>query len=147
MAHPSDPTPSRTSPSYPSFTGEQPAYQAYRSLHIGFTVLPIVMGVDKFFNLLGNWEAYLAPVILGYAHLAAHTFMMVVGVIEVIAGLLVAFRPRIGAYIVMLWLCGIIVNLLLIPGHYDIAVRDFGLLIGAFALARLSRDFGPYPKL
>lgn len=147
MAHASVATASRPHSSYPASIAGQPAYQAYRSLHIGFTILPIVMGVDKFFNLLGNWEAYLAPVILGYAHLAAHTFMMVVGVIEIIAGLLVAFRPRIGAYVIMLWLCGIIVNLLLIPGHYDIAVRDFGLLIGAFALARLARDFGPHPKL
>jgi hypothetical protein len=71
--------------------------------------------------------------------------MSVVGVIEIAAGLLVALRPRIGAYIVMLWLWGIIANLLLIPGYYDIALRDFGLSLGALAMARLSREFDARP--
>jgi uncharacterized membrane protein YphA (DoxX/SURF4 family) len=123
----------------------RPAYQAYLILRIGFVVLPIVMGVDKFFDFLGNWDMYLAPLVPRLTHLDGHTFMMVVGVIEIVAGLLVAFRPRFGAFVIVFWLCGIIVNLLLIPGFYDIAMRDFGLLLGALALARLSREFGRNP--
>ncbi len=123
----------------------QPAHQAYVILHIGFAALPIVAGLDKFFHLLVNWDAYLAPVVTRVLPVSAHTFMLVVGVIEIVAGLLVAFRPRVGAYIVALWLWGIIVNLLLIPGFYDIALRDFGLSLGALALARLSREFDPRP--
>lgn len=142
MAH-APVTPSqRTSVSFASLTSARPAYQAYLILHIGFTVLPIVMGVDKFFDFLGNWDMYLAPLVPRVTHLSDHTFMMAVGVIEIVAGLVVAFRPRIGACVIVLWLCGIIVNLLLIPGFYDIAMRDFGLLLGAAALARLSREFG-----
>jgi len=90
---------------------------------------------------------YLAPIVPRLTHLDGHTFMMVVGVIEIVAGLLVAFRPRIGACVIVLWLCGIIVNLLLIPGFYDIAMRDFGLLLGALALQRLSREFGRHSAL
>ena len=128
-----------------ALTAARPAYQAYLILHVGFVVLPIVMGVDKFFDVLGNWDRYLAPFVPRLTHLDGHTFMMAVGVIEIVAGLLVAFRPRIGACVIVLWLCGIIVNLLLIPGFYDIAMRDFGLLLGALALARLSREFGRIP--
>jgi uncharacterized membrane protein YphA (DoxX/SURF4 family) len=133
---------SRASPTAP-----RPAYQAYLILHVGFVVLPIVMGVDKFFDFLGSWDMYLAPLVPRLTHLDGHTFMMVVGVIEIVAGLLVAFRPRIGACVIVLWLCGIIVNLLLIPGFYDIAMRDFGLLLGALALQRLSREFGRHSVL
>jgi hypothetical protein len=125
-----------------SLAAARPAYQAYLILHVGFIVLPIVMGADKFFGFLGNWDMYLAPLVPRLTHLDAHTFMMAVGVIEIVAGLLVAFRPRIGACVIVLWLGGIIVNLLLVPGFYDIAMRDFGLLLGALALARLSREFG-----
>jgi uncharacterized membrane protein HdeD (DUF308 family) len=75
----------------------------------------------------------------------AHTFMLAVGVIEIVAGLLVAFRPQIGGWIVALWLWGIIANLLLIPGYFDVALRDFGLSLGAVALAQLSREFSPRP--
>ena len=119
----------------------RPAYQAYRILHVGFTALPILAGLDKFFHLLVNWDQYLAPLITPLLPVSGHTFMLAVGVIEIAAGLLVAFRPRIGAYVVALWLWGIIVNLLLIPGFYDIALRDFGLSLGALALARLSQEF------
>ena len=140
-------TPRLISASRASLTAARPAYQAYMILHVGFVVLPIVMGVDKFFDFLGNWDMYLAPLVPRLTHLDGHTFMMVVGVIEIVAGLLVAFRPRIGACVIVLWLCGIIVNLLLIPGFYDIAMRDFGLLLGALALARLSREFGRHPAL
>jgi len=120
----------------------RPAYQAYVVLYTGFVALPIVAGLDKFFHLLVNWDQYLAPVVTQVLPVTAHQFMLVVGVIEIIAGLLVAFKPQLGAYVVALWLWGIIVNLLLVPGFYDIALRDFGLSLGALALARLSHEFG-----
>jgi hypothetical protein len=123
----------------------RPAYQAYVMLHVGFAALPIIAGADKFFHLLVNWDQYLAPVATQVLPVSGHTFMLVVGVIEIAAGLLVAMRPRIGAYVVALWLWGIIANLLLIPGFYDIALRDFGLSVGALALARLSPEFNPKP--
>jgi hypothetical protein len=128
-----------------SLIGASPAYQAYLLLHIGFTVLPIVAGLDKFFHVLVDWDSYLAPVVTRMLPFSGHTFMLVVGVIEIGAGLLVAFRPQIGGYVVMLWAWGIIANLLLFPGFYDIALRDFGLSLGALALARLSRDFSSRP--
>jgi hypothetical protein len=117
-----------------------PAYQAYQILRIGFTVAPILFGLDKFFNLMVDWEKYLAPWIVRIVG-NAHSFMLFVGVVEIIAGLIVALRPRWGGYIVALWLLGIIVNLLTYSGFYDIALRDFGLLLGALALARLSERF------
>jgi hypothetical protein len=131
--------------SHISALAAQPAYQAYAILHVGFAALPVIAGVDKFFHLLVNWDQYLAPVVAQYLPVSGHTFMLAVGVIEIIAGLLVALRPRIGALIVALWLWGIIVNLFLVPGFYDIALRDFGLSLGALALARLSREFNPKP--
>ncbi len=114
--------------------------QAYQILRIGFTVAPILAGLDKFFNLLTNWEQYLAPFIPRMLGMSASTFMMIVGVIEIVAGLVVWFKPRFGGYLVMAWLWGIIINLLLIPGYYDIALRDFGLSLGALALARLAES-------
>jgi hypothetical protein len=117
-----------------------PVYQAYQVLRIGFTVAPILFGLDKFFNLMVDWEKYLAPWIVRIVG-NAHSFMLFVGVVEIIAGLIVALRPRWGGYIVALWLLGIIVNLLTYSGFYDIALRDFGLLLGALALARLSERF------
>ena len=128
-----------------AFPTARPAYQAYQILHVGFVVLPIVAGLDKFFHLLVNWDQYLAPLVTRVLPVSGHAFMLAVGVIEVAAGFLVAFRPRVGAYVVALWLWGIIVNLLLVPGFYDIALRDFGLSLGALALARLSREFDPRP--
>jgi hypothetical protein len=123
----------------------RPAYQSYLMLHIGFAVLPVVAGLDKFFHQLVDWNQYLAPVTTQLVPVSGRTFMMAVGVIEIAAGLLVAFRPRLGAYVVALWLWGIIVNLLLIHGFYDVALRDFGLSLGALALARLSQEFDPRP--
>jgi hypothetical protein len=128
--------------SRPSLLATRPAYQAYEILHIGFAALPIVAGGDKFLHWLVNWDQYLAPLATQLLPLEGHTFMLAVGVIEIAAGLLVAIWPRVGGYVVALWLWGIIVNLLLIPGFYDIALRDFGLSLGALALARLSQDFG-----
>jgi hypothetical protein len=118
-----------------------PSRQAYRILHIGFVLLPVVAGLDKFFDLLGPWHEYLAPILVRLAGGEAHRIMYPVGVIEIVAGLLVWARPRIGAYVVAAWLAGIIVNLLLIPGYFDIALRDFGLLLGALALGRLAEVF------
>jgi uncharacterized membrane protein YphA (DoxX/SURF4 family) len=116
-----------------------PTYQAYQILHVGFTAAPILFGLDKFLNLMVDWSQYLSPLVAGI--IPANIFMPVVGVIEIIAGLLVYFKPRIGAYVVAAWLLGIIVNLLLLPGYFDVALRDFGLFLGALALARLSEAF------
>jgi hypothetical protein len=118
-----------------------PSYQAYQILHIAFTAAPLIAGVDKFFHFLVDWDQYLSPLVSRTLHIAPHTFMMGVGVVEIVAGLLVAFMPMIGAWIVGLWLCGIIVNLLSIPGYFDIALRDLGLALGAFALARLAAQY------
>jgi uncharacterized membrane protein YphA (DoxX/SURF4 family) len=116
-----------------------PTYQAYQILHLGFTVAPILFGLDKFLNLTVDWTQYLAPFIANL--IPAGTFMLIVGAIEIVAGLLVFFKPRIGAYVVAGWLLAIIVNLLMVPGFFDIALRDFGLLLGALALVRLSQTF------
>lgn len=118
-----------------------PTYQAYQILHIGFAALPILAGLDKFFHILVNWDTYLAPVIARISPIPAHSLMMVIGVVEIAAGILVAIRPRIGAYVVAAWLWGIIINLLLLSGYYDVALRDFGLSLGALALGRLGVEF------
>src|SRR6266571_1745639 len=121
--------------------GSSPAYQAYRILHFGFTVVPILAGLDKFFHLLVNWDQYLPGVVANISPIPGHTLMLIVGVIEIVAGIGVALRPRIFAYIVAAWLAVIIINLFLIPGYFDIALRDFGLLLGALALGQLSQQF------
>jgi hypothetical protein len=118
-----------------------PSYQAYEILHVAFTIAPIVAGLDKFFGFLTNWEMYLSPLVTQILGVSARPFMLGIGVIEVIAGLLVAAAPRIGGWVVGLWLCGIVLNLLSVPGYFDIALRDFCLELGAFALARLSVDY------
>jgi hypothetical protein len=117
------------------------AHEAYWLLYVGFIAAPIIAGADKFFHFLVNWDQYLAPTIASMLPVAPHTFMLAVGVIEIVAGLLVALKPSIGGFVVAAWLLGIIVNLLLIPGYFDVALRDLGLLLGALALARLSRMF------
>lgn len=119
-------------------SGHNPAHQAYQILHVGFTVAPIIAGFDKFTHFLVNWNQYLSPLVPRMTGIAPRTFMMAVGVIEIAAGLLVAMKPRIGGLVVGLWLCGIIMNLLSIPAYLDVALRDLGLAMGAFALARLS---------
>jgi len=118
-----------------------PAYQAYQILHFAFTIAPVVAGLDKFFHVLTNWDNYLAPAIARISPIGAHNLMLVVGVVEILAGLLVAIKPKIGAYVVCAWLLGIVVNLLIFPGYFDIALRDFGLALGALALGRLSQDY------
>lgn len=122
-------------------TTSRPAYQAYQILHIGFIVAPLLAGFDKFTHFLTNWDQYLAPVVAALLPVSDHAFMLFVGIVEMAAAVLVAARPRIGAYVVAAWLFGIIGNLLLIPGYFDVALRDFGLALGALALARLSEEF------
>ncbi len=117
---------------------ENGSHQAFQILRLGFTVAPIIAGLDKFLGLLTNWDKYLAPQVSSTLGIHPHTFMMIVGVIEIIAGLLVAVAPRFGGYLVSAWLVGIIVNLLLVGGFLDVALRDLGLAMGAFALARLA---------
>jgi hypothetical protein len=118
-----------------------PAYQAYQVLHLGFTVAPIIAGLDKFFHLLVNWDQYVPPLVNNLTGGRGHQLMFLVGVIEIIAGLGVWFKPKLFAYVVMAWLGLIIVNLLLIPGYFDVALRDFGLALGALALGRLSQQY------
>ena len=119
----------------------RPAYQAYQILRVAFTIAPLVAGLDKFFPLLVDWDKYLSPfanqMLGGYGH----QFMYVVGVVEIIAGIGVFMKPKIFAYIVAIWLALILVNLLIVGGYLDVALRDVGLFLGAIALARLSQDF------
>ena len=123
----------------PSF--QDPAYQAFWLLRLGFIVAPIVFGLDKFFHVLVDWDRYLAPEFADLFNAEAHTLMYAVGAIEIVAGLVVAIRPRFGGYLVAAWLAGIIFNLLLMADYYDIALRDFGLLLGALTLARLATAY------
>ena len=118
-----------------------PSYQAYQILRIGFTVAPIIAGVDKFLGLLVNWDQYLPPVVNNMLGGAGHQFMYIVGAIEIVAGIGVLLKPKVFAYVVAAWLVAIIVNLLLIPGYYDVALRDLGLALGALALGRLSASY------
>ena len=114
------------------------ARQAFLLLRTVFTIAPIAFGLDKFFDLLVDWDGYLAPWVNDIVPGTAHQAMLAVGVVEIAAGVLVAVAPRLGGPIVALWLAGIIVNLVSSGDHYDIALRDFGLLVGALALARLA---------
>jgi uncharacterized membrane protein YphA (DoxX/SURF4 family) len=115
-----------------------PHRQAFVLLRTVFTVAPILFGLDKFTNLLTDWTMYLAPVVTSVIPLPAQTIMYVVGVVEILAGVMVALRPRFGSALVAVWLLGIIINLIVLGGFYDVALRDFGLLVGALALNRLS---------
>jgi hypothetical protein len=133
-------TTTSATPSLSSSTRD-PVFQGFWLLRIGFTVAPILFGLDKFLNWLVDWPIYLAPQINDIVPGNAHQAMLAVGVIEVVAGLAVAIRPRFGGYLVALWLAGIIGNLLLQADYYDIALRDFGLLLGALTLARLATAF------
>jgi len=117
------------------------ARQAFRLLHVGFVVAPILAGLDKFFEVLVDWDRYLAPVATDVLPVSGHSFMLAVGVIEIAAGVLVAFRPRIGGYVVAVWLWAIILNLLVAGDYFDIALRDFGLSLAALALARLAEAY------
>jgi uncharacterized membrane protein YphA (DoxX/SURF4 family) len=119
-------------------TAMDPARQAYLMLRTVFTVAPILFGLDKFTNILADWTGYLAPVATAVVPLTPQAFMYVVGAVEIIAGIAVAVRPRFGSLLVAAWLLGIIVNLLILGGFFDVALRDFGLLVAALALNRLA---------
>ena len=118
-----------------------PLFQAFALLRVGFTVAPILFGLDKFLDWLVDWRIYLAPEINDLVPGNAHQALLAVGVVEIVAGLVVALRPKFGGYLVAAWLAGIITNLLLQADHYDIALRDFGLLLAALTLARLAAAF------
>jgi uncharacterized membrane protein YphA (DoxX/SURF4 family) len=120
----------------------QPAHQAYQILHIAFAALPIIAGADKFFDVLVNWDKYLAPRLAKMSLIPVHHLMWVFGGIEIVAGLIVVKWPRVGAYIVTAWLWLIVLNLLMAPGYYDIVIRDLALSLGALALAKLSASVG-----
>jgi hypothetical protein len=122
---------------------DNPAYQAFLVLRTGFVVAPILFGLDKFTNLLTDWTTYLAPAVDRLVPGSATSAMAAVGVVEIVAGLVVAVRPKVGGYLVAAWLAGIITNLLLLGDRYDVALRDFGLLLAALALARLATAFQP----
>jgi hypothetical protein len=121
-----------------SLLSADPVDQAFLVLRTAFTVAPIVFGLDKFANVLTDWPQYLAPWIDGIVPGTAQQAMYLVGVVEIVAGIVVALRPRIGGLIVAAWLLGIIINLLTLPGYFDVALRDVGLLAGAVALWRLA---------
>ena len=134
MAHTHTPQSSSTT----AVGASRGADQAFLLLRTVFTVAPIAFGLDKFAGLLADWDQYLAPWVNDLVPGTAHQAMLVVGVVEVVAGILVAVRPDLGGYVVAAWLLGIIVNLVTMGEYYDIALRDFGLLVAALALARLA---------
>ncbi|HET8528060.1 MAG TPA: DoxX family membrane protein [Gaiellaceae bacterium] len=115
-----------------------PRYQAFALMRVAFTVAPIAFGIDKFFNGMVDWPKYLAPWVNDLMPGSAQGFMHFVGVVEIVAGLVVLVKPRYGAYLVAAWLAGIVTNLFSYPGWYDVAVRDFGLMLAALTLARLA---------
>lgn len=121
-------------------SGDQ-GYQAFRILQVPFIIAPIILGLDKFFYLLTNWSNYISPLALKILNHHDREFMIVAGVIEVIVGIGVLFKPKIFAYIIALWLLGIVINLLLIGHYFDIALRDVCLMLGALALGRLSQKY------
>jgi uncharacterized membrane protein YphA (DoxX/SURF4 family) len=145
MSHTKHPEAAASTAAADRSSADGPAYQAFLVLRTAFTVAPILFGLDKFFGLMVDWDRYLAPALAGLSPFGVHETMYVVGAIEIVAGIVVALRPRLGAPVVALWLLGIIVNLLLIPGYYDVALRDFGLFLAAVALARLATAYDPHP--
>jgi len=116
----------------------QNAESVQRLMRYTYGLVPIVAGLDKFTNLLTDWKNYIAPSVATVLPFSASTFMAIVGVIEIIAGIIVLVRPRVGGYIVMAWLIAIALNLLISGHYYDVAVRDLVMAIGAFSLAKLS---------
>jgi uncharacterized membrane protein YphA (DoxX/SURF4 family) len=124
-----------------------PRYQAFSLMRLAFTVAPIAFGLDKFFNELVHWPNYLAPWVNDIVPGTGQEFMYVVGAVEILAGVIVALKPRYGAYVVVAWLGGIVINLLSYSGYYDIALRDFGLMLAALTLARLAAVYDPPLRL
>ncbi len=138
-----DPREATLAPTFGERLKSDPAYQAFVLLRVAFTAAPILFGLDKFFDVMVNWEQYLAPWINDIVPGSASTAMHLVGVVEIVAGILIALKPRYGAYVVAAWLGGIILNLLTYSDYYDIALRDFGLMLGALTLARLASVYDP----
>ncbi|HEU4514052.1 MAG TPA: hypothetical protein VFR87_13180 [Nocardioidaceae bacterium] len=128
----------RPARSIPSATTDHGARAAFLILRGAFALAPVLFGLDKFFGVLTDWDRYLAPWINDIVPGSAHQAMIAVGVVEIVAGVLVALRPTVGGYVVAAWLLGIVVNLVTMGQYYDIALRDVGLMLGALALARLS---------
>lgn len=126
---------------------EDPARQAFWILRIGFTVLPLLMGIDKFFNALTHWPKYLAPWIDDIMPGSGQDFMYFVGGVEILAGVLVALKPRYAAYVVAAWLGGIVIDALSYSGWYDVMARDVGLMLAALTLGRLAARYDPPLKL
>lgn len=120
---------------------DDPAFQAFTLLRVGFTVAPILFGVDKFLDWLVDWRVYLSPELNDLVPGNGHQALLAIGAIEIVAGLAVALRPKFGGYLVAAWLAGIIANLLVQADFYDVALRDFGLLLAALTLARLATAF------
>jgi hypothetical protein len=128
----------QTAPATVAASQAEAGHQAYMLLRLAFTLAPIAFGLDKFFDVMVNWTQYLAPWINDILPGNAHDAMHLVGVIEIAAGVIVAVKPRYGAPLVAAWLAGIIINLLTLSGYYDVALRDFGLMLGALTLTRLA---------
>lgn len=124
-----------------SLSLEQNTYLGYRILQCLFVVAPILAGLDKFFHVLTNWNQYLAPQVASLVNGRVSEFMMVVGIIEIVAGVGVALKPKYFAFVVMAWLLGIIINLLSFHAYLDIALRDLGLAAAAFVLGRLALHY------
>ena len=141
-AHPAPAATSAPARRHLSLAGADGAFLLLRTV---FTVAPIAFGLDKFFGLLTDWEDYLAPWINDLVPGSAHDAMLAVGVIEIVAGVVVAVAPRFGGPLVALWLAGIIVDLVSTGEYYDIALRDFGLLVGALTLTLLAVERGHDP--
>ena len=143
-------TPHRPAPAYePARAGttptdwSDPRYQAFSMMRLAFTVAPIAFGLDKFFNEMVHWPNYLAPWVNDIMPGTGQEFMYVVGAIEILAGIIVALKPRYGGYVVAAWLGAIVISLLTYSGFYDIALRDFGLMLAALTLARLAAAYDP----
>ncbi|MBS0647722.1 MAG: hypothetical protein JSS10_00685 [Verrucomicrobia bacterium] len=122
------------------FSGDQ-GYQAFRILQVAFVIAPIVAGFDKFFYVLTNWSQYLSPMAMQMIDSHDRAFFAIVGVIEIIAGIGVLFKPKVFAYIVSVWILCIVLNLLTLGHFYDIVLRDVGLMLSAFALGRLAQKY------
>jgi uncharacterized membrane protein YphA (DoxX/SURF4 family) len=143
ISTPHEGTVPRSIPGFAALSGREAGYQGYLLLRLAFAVAPIAFGLDKFFNVMVDWPVYFAPWINDIAPGSGQDFMYLVGGVEILAGVLVAIKPRYGAPVVAAWLAGIILNLLTVPGFYDVALRDFGLLLGALTLARLALTYDP----
>jgi uncharacterized membrane protein YphA (DoxX/SURF4 family) len=128
-----------SAPTAPAVTIRSATDRVITILRLTYGMVPIVAGADKFSDLLVNWDQYLAPQVANMLPFTPHTFMLIVGVIEIVAGLLVLLRPRLGSIIVSLWLVCIALNLVLTGQYFDIAVRDIVMAVGAFSLFMLTR--------